>query len=187
MHQERIRNISSYSVKKRIIITLLAAIVFFFAYIYISMLFLYGSVAYITKIDADGAELLADNVEVLGLMPESRVISSAQYMGGLYHGSGGLAGSYIDIFVTLPAADIDDNELNVPSNAKVLRKNNDYVYMMLHITLTEEHDEVHAWARKNVDYKASDVSKTWLAIAPVVILIVIWFPYHKIKQNRKAR
>ena len=170
------------------IITLLAAVVFFFAYIYISMQYLYGSVAYITKLDTDGAQLLTDNVDALGALPESRVISSAQYRGGLYHGSGGLAGSYIDIFVTLPVAEyIDDNELNVPSYAKVLRKDNDSVYMMLHILLTEEHDKVHAWARENIDFRAQDVANTLLTIAPFVILLFIWFPYEKLKCHRKTR
>jgi len=191
-------NKAPYSIRIRFIITVIAAIVFFFAYIFISMQYLYGSDGHITKIDSDGTQILEENLDSINALPNDGTFLKAKYRGGLHVGQGDLAGSFIDVYVTVPESlsiveeyigryfplKEDEFEHNQPSYAKILKENRDSVDIILHILLSDEHDAVHAWASENIDYTTQDVANNMVAIAPFMILLLIWFPYERVRKGK---
>lgn len=177
-----------YSIIKRIFITVLVSIVVFFAYIFIFMQYLFVSDTYITKIDSDGTQLLKDNLDPISALPEGSTLVKAQYREGLYLGQGGLTGSFIEIYVTVPESSSDVKEyieryFPYKEDAKILSETNSSIEMVLHILLREEDEAVHAWASENIDFIARDVANTLFPIVPFVIFALIWFPYEKIRKR----
>ncbi len=188
----------SYSIKKRIILTVLAAIIYFFAYVCIALQFTYGSEGHITKIDSNAIWVLKENIDSVNALPDGTILNKATYYQGIYMGTGELAGSYINIYVTFPDSSetandyidrhfpLKENEFEYgsnPSYAKILRENNNSIYMMLHILLSDKNEVVHSWATENIEYTTQDISNMYLLIAPPLILLLIWIPYEKIKKK----
>lgn len=188
-------NKAVYSVTKRIIITTIAAVIFLLIYIFISINYLYGSDGHISEIDPEGERILKENLAAINALPDGSHLEKASYREGLRLGGGGLAGSFIDIYVIVPESSsavieyiggsfpFKEGKHSKTAYAKITRDNKDTTEMMLHILLSDEDEAVHTWASKNFSFRTQDVANTLLIIAPLLILLFIWFPYEKIKKD----